>query len=323
MTAPLSIDQVKQKISKIHSDQIVVDELTYKRTDIKCRFIDKDYGEFWSTPNNVFNGRSHPNRKIEKTKQTCLERYGVENFFNIKEIRKKSIDSRKISIKQVKQKLFNVHGDIVILDESTYKNVRTKARFIDKEYGDWWSKPDNILYGRKGHPKRGRKKTLDAYLINLEEIIKKREETNLKKYGFKCNLQNRKVIEQGLIRKYGVDNPQKIKEISLRSAKTKNQITILNHWKNNSEIWCRGSWEVLVARFLNKNKIDYNWQPQTFTMPDTKTYTPDLYLIKENKWIEIKGRFYDDAKEKWDWFHENYPNSELWNKERLKEMKIL
>jgi hypothetical protein len=31
----------------------------------------------------------------------------------------------------------------------------------------------------------------------------------------------------------------------------------------------------------------------------------------------------EDAKEKWEWFHSNYPNSELWNESKLKEMKIL
>jgi hypothetical protein len=58
-------------------------------------------------------------------------------------------------------------------------------------------------------------------------------------------------------------------------------------------------------------------------MPDGRTYRPDLYLTKERKWIEIKGYFYDDAEEKWNWFHETYPNSELWNEKKLKEMRIL
>ena len=30
-----------------------------------------------------------------------------------------------------------------------------------------------------------------------------------------------------------------------------------------------------------------------------------------------------DAREKWDWFHKEYPNSELWNKKKLQNMGIL
>ena len=49
----------------------------------------------------------------------------------------------------------------------------------------------------------------------------------------------------------------------------------------------------------------------------------DAVLLDENKWIEIKGYFRDDAKEKWEWFCSKYPSSELWDQKRLKEIGIL
>ena len=58
-------------------------------------------------------------------------------------------------------------------------------------------------------------------------------------------------------------------------------------------------------------------------MPDGRTYTPDFYLPDLDKYIEIKGYFWGDAQEKWDWFHKEHKNSELWNKNKLKELKIL
>ena len=59
-------------------------------------------------------------------------------------------------------------------------------------------------------------------------------------------------------------------------------------------------------------------------MPNGKTFRPDCYLIGKRKpWIEIKGYFRQKNKEKWDWFHKKYPNSELWDKKKLKEMKII
>jgi len=45
------------------------------------------------------------------------------------------------------------------LDEITYVNASTKARFIDPELGEYWAKPSEILYGSVlGHPaKRGKR----------------------------------------------------------------------------------------------------------------------------------------------------------------------
>lgn len=57
-------------------------------------------------------------------------------------------------------------------------------------------------------------------------------------------------------------------------------------------------------------------------MPTGKVYIPDCYLPIEDKWVEIKGRFLGDAKEKWDWFHSTYPNSELWDRPKLKSMGL-
>ncbi len=78
-----------------------------------------------------------------------------------------------------------------------------------------------------------------------------------------------------------------------------------------------------MVDYLNSNKIDFLWQPKTFKMPNGKTYRPDLFLVNENKWIEIKGYMRPKSKIKWDWFLTQHPNSELWNESRLREMGIL
>lgn len=112
------------------------------------------------------------------------------------------------------------------------------------------------------------------------------------------------------------------------AAKNQNRSFTLEHWKTGAEIVCVGSYEKAVVEYLNKHKIDFVWQPQGFETPiKTKTgkgskYYPDLYLINEGRWIEIKGYFRKDAKEKWDWFHKAHPNSELWNKKKLVELGV-
>lgn len=135
--------------------------------------------------------------------------------------------------------------------------------------------------------------------------------------------QSKEKAKQTCLKKYGVDNPTKNKNIRLKAAKSCNNSYALNHWQTNEEIICQGSYEKKVAEFLNKNKIKYIWQPYTFHLPDGRTYTPDCHLTDKDIWIEIKGYFYNDAKEKWEWFRKENPNSELWDKEKLKELKIL
>jgi len=139
-----------------------------------------------------------------------------------------------------------------------------------------------------------------------------------------CKACGQKKRMQTFINKYGVDNPTKNKEIRLRAAKSLNKTICLVHWFSKEEVVCQASYEVAVVDgYLNARKIDYIWQPQTFIMPDGHTYTPDLYLPDSDVFIEIKGHFWNDAEIKWNWFHKEHPNSELWNKEKLIEMGIL
>lgn len=115
----------------------------------------------------------------------------------------------------------------------------------------------------------------------------------------------------------------------LDASKKLNNSIVHIHWKTNEEIICVASYEIATVKYLNENKIEFEWQSKKFQTPfltktkKFKTYRPDLYLINEDKWIEIKGYFRDDDKEKWDWFHEKHPNSELWDKKKLKELGIL
>ena len=38
---------------------------------------------------------------------------------------------KKLSVSEFKQKLLEIRGDEISLDESTYVNTRTRAKFID------------------------------------------------------------------------------------------------------------------------------------------------------------------------------------------------
>lgn len=151
--------------------------------------------------------------------------------------------------------------------------------------------------------------------------------TCLKKYGTSYISQIPAVKikkKQTTLKNYGVEYASQSPEIALRAAKKVNQHYIKRHWKTEEEVVCTGGWEAKVADYLNRNRIDFLWQPKTFKLAAGNTYRPDLYLIKDDKWIEIKGWWRRDSKAKWDEFHTQIQsNSELWNKEKLKELKIL
>lgn len=144
-----------------------------------------------------------------------------------------------------------------------------------------------------------------------------------KSCGCKTRKLKTKSFKKTRDKKYNGLWPMQTKEIARKSAQNQTNNTTKYHWKTNEKLICQGSWEAKVVDYLNDNNINFRWQSKTFKMPNGKTYRPDLYLFSNKKWIEIKGYFRKDAKAKWNWFHKEHPNSELWDKNVLKEMKIL
>jgi len=73
----------------------------------------------------------------------------------------------------------------------------------------------------------------------------------------------------------------------------------------------RSGWEVKYAKWLDKNKIAWNYEIKVFKLSNGKRYLPDFYLPKKRQWTEIKGRFYPEAKEKIIKFRKDYPREKL------------
>jgi len=269
LSKTMTMKQLKKRIFAAHGNIIMIDESTYKNTLIKALFIDKDFGEWWTTPHRIIQGRGHPRRGSLKA--------GVSN---------------SMDINIVKQKLIEVHGSRVIIDENTYKSLSKKARFVDIDYGEWWAHPKNILNGH-GHMSRRYEKMKLTCLAN-----------------------------------FGVDHPQKSKEISLQTARTQNKITDIPYWKDGSLIPCQASYEIKSVERWNQEREEFVWQiifqiPKDEPIIGGKTYRIDAYLPNKDLYIEIKGYFRGDAKLKWDWFHKTYPNSELWDEQKLIELGII
>jgi hypothetical protein len=72
----------------------------------------------------------------------------------------------------------------------------------------------------------------------------------------------------------------------------------------------RSNWEANYARILNEQKIPWQYEPETFDLSNGTSYTPD-FKIGENKFVELKGWYDNDSKQKIELFLKEYPQYEL------------
>lgn len=332
MAKKVTLQEIKKRLEKVHNGNVSIVDSTYINVTSKAEFIDKKYGKWTALVDNVIRGQGHPDKK-------------------------KSIlaDSVRIPLATIIDRIKQKHNDIVTLDVSTYVNTATEARFVDKEFGEWWALPKNIMKGR-GHKSRISTKISKSKTRSIDYVKEKIKETHgntiiLIEESYidmstKCKFldtvhgiwesrpariitgvghPNRELekMKRTNLKKYGVMHNMHSPELALKVAKSSSHFYNKHHWKTNEELVCVASYESKVVDYLNANQIDFEWQPEVFSMPNGKTYRPDLYLPDQDIWIEIKGYMRPDAQNKWDWFKSEHPTAELWNKEKLKEIGIL
>ena len=329
MNKKYPIEQIKAMIKEIHGDTIRINESTYKGMSRKCKFIDKDYGEWITSPSKIIHRKQgHKARAVEKARKTFINNYGVDNplkdptiknkikntcmkKYGVNNPAKNKVIQEKMSMSMIKA---YEDGSIIVKREKTcmkrygVKNV-TQCPVIRAKMKDTLFNNYGVIVPAKN-----------------KVILNKMKVTNITKYGVDNPSKNKVIIDKIIntnIAKYGVKSTMQYPEIATKNARAQSKSKILKHWKTNEELICIGSYERAVVKYLNKNKINFKWQSKTFNMPDGRTYRPDIYLYSTKKWIEIKGYFRNDALEKWEWFRSVKPNSELWNKKKLMEMKIL
>lgn len=309
-------------IQKRLPEYIELVEDTYKNTKTKALFIDSEHGEFWARYNDIQQGHGHRDRGYSSSKRTKPPiskpadvnwvKSKIPIFMTIKESTYSGVQKRSVFIDKdfgefsayvyevIREgRVHKKRRQLIRIQEKcnykiypeTFRSMKHKAKFSDPEYGDFWRKVHDVLYHNRGHRKR-----------ELANGVKKSKETSIEKYGVPYAMQN-------------ID-------IAKKSAKNNNKSKTIKHWETGEDLVCIGSYEAKTVEYLNSKKINFDWQIP-FSMPSGKIYICDLYLAEDDKYIEIKGFFRKDAKEKWDWFKSIKPNSELWDKEMLKKLKII
>ena len=86
----------------------------------------------------------------------------------------------------------------------------------------------------------------------------------------------------------------------------------------------RSSWEANFAKWCDGSGIKWEYEPKAFNLGNT-TYRPDFYLPEFDCWIEIKGYWRKDAREKVNKFISLNPsiNFKLFEKQELQEIGVI
>lgn len=346
----LKLEDVIHRVKTKNSNIEFIDTF-YVNNTYKHRFLEKDTDiVFTSEVKSILNGSVYgsPETKKKRTLNSLS-----------KIVRKPA--KLKYSYMDVQNRI-NIYTNKTTIVEDTFKGMHINCKFIDKEYGEFMRRPDTMLYRKTfRHPyhenlKVGKKRLTsfeEAYnrLISFNILLDKDSYVGISK---KCKMWEigidepffskpgdvlrgdlkghpNKSLERSretCIKRYGVDAVSKVREIRLKGCRSSNNIKIVNHWKTNEELVCKASYEYKTVLYLNKNKIDFVWQPKSFKLSNNITYNPDIYikdyLFGSRKYFaEVKGYFYPKSKLKWEEFKSKYTTAQLWDTSFLKENGIL
>ena len=74
------------------------------------------------------------------------------------------------------------------------------------------------------------------------------------------------------------------------------------------KVWLRSTYELGYAKYLDSKRVLWKHEHRTFTLSNGTSYTPDFYLVKKKKYVEIKGYTSKIAQEKMNLFRQEYPD---------------
>lgn len=208
-----------------------------------------------------------------KVKETFLKKYGVNNVFQLENIKDK--------IKETNLKKFGVEHP------QQNKDIKKKTLKTNlKKYGSEYTFQSEEI------KEKIKQANLERYGVEhpmeSEEIKNKIKKTNLYRYGFEHPSKNNNVREKTkktCLKKYGVENTMqndKIFEKQLKSCYCN---------QNFKKIKYRGSYELdFIKKYeyldiMNYKSIDYVFDNKK------RKYFPDFYYEKKNLIIEIKSNY--------------------------------
>ena len=237
-------------------------------------------------------------QNIKKTKKTKLERYGDENYNNMEKTKKTNLErygvvcslQSKLTIEKTKKTNLERYG---VEDSRKSEKVKINRRntCINKYNKHSYMNTNDF---------REKSKITSLYKYgfdspNKSKIIKdKKVKSMLKKYGYISNSmtdESKNRLKQTNLDRYGVEYPMQVLEFFSKQQKNSRKIS-----KYNNNLYYQGTYEkdfldhsssINIINEIERGPcLDYQFYG------NNKKYFPDFYIGKFNLIIEIKSSYY-------------------------------
>ena len=254
----------------------------------------KGYRKYCSSKCN----NSNPKKKLQ-VKQTCLERYGVDNPRKSRDIQDKTkqtcLERYGVEYPTQSEEIQNKYK------QTCLKKYGVEHPFQSKEIQNKYKQTCLERYGIENPSQsqtirnKVKQTCLEKYGVEYpaqsQEIRNKTKQTCLKKYGVEYPAQSQEFqnkMKQTCLKKYSVEYYTQSEEGRARLSKTlsseevqakMNNTKHRNHTFNSSEI------ESLFSKYLDSQNIEYIRQYRSKEYP----FNCDFYLPKYDLYIEIQA----------------------------------
>ena len=227
----------------------------------------------------------------EKEIQFLKEHYDEYSMNDLAEMLKRNESNIHRKMKQLGLKKTHISHNVV--------NPR-KKHIYTKEERQRLSENTKNMIKEKGHPKgfKGHKHSQEG-----KEKISIKSKNWWKQVDI-STLEARKLKQRETKIKNDTLNPMKNQSNPYSRTKSGKRVDL-----NNT--FFRSSWEANIARYYNYLGIEWQYEPKTFIFKNitrgSVSYTPDFYLPKEDKWVEVKGWMDGKSKTKLKRFKQQFP----------------
>lgn len=245
---------------------------------------------------------------IKKRNKTILEKYGVNNISQIKEIKEKKkntllqnygVDnpSKSSEIQQKKKDTCLEKYNVEYYFQSQDKKEKSEITSYEKYNTQYPSQ--NQMIKNKMKDTNILKYGVEFY-SQTDEFKEKFQNTSIKKFGTENPFQNQDIknkIKKTMIEKYGVEHPMHLKEFFDKVQKTsflRKEFTL----PSGKKIFLQGNEPFCLNILLKQYKEDeilhgFNNMPKfIYKMDDKiKRYYPDFYIPSQNLIIEVKSLY--------------------------------
>ena len=231
--------------------------------------------------------------RMRVLKQNNMNRWGVENVFQLDSVKKKSIETNlkkygfdnpnknnkiREKIEITNNKKYGQKSPLTIPENREKMKNKCKENWKNNEWVLWFK---NIMIINNG-----------GLGFSSENVRLKYQNFCKEKWGVLNSFQSEEIkerIKNLYIDKYGVSNPQQVESIHIKTAKS----AIRCKKYKNSDIYYQGSYELdFLNKYSNKFKVERGYPIKYDFNGKIKVYFPDFYLPEIDLIVEIKSSYF-------------------------------